>query len=207
MKQTDPGGSDTLHLTTAWAYANNAPNILLMYDRLWHGGSVSHTINTAQTISGTPTRYTTTESVGNFMFDEVTTAIGATAQNLTATYVDDAGSAAEAAAAVAMTASSVATRIPHPQWFIPLNAGDKGLRNITQVQFSAANTAGASAMVIGHAIQWFPITSAFVPSIMDGINSAFNLVQIKTGACLAFLEIKGQGAVTTYTGQMIAVSG
>jgi hypothetical protein len=42
---------------------------------------------------------------------------------------------------------------------------------------------------------------------MDGINSAFNLVQIKTGACLAFLEIKGQGVATTYTGQMIAVSG
>lgn len=207
FKQSNPSGSTTLHLTTAFASASNAPNTLLMYDRIWHGASVLHTVNTAQPISGVPLRYTGTASAGNLAFLEVTTLLGATAQNLTMTYVDNNGNSAEAAAALAITASSAVTRIPHVPYFIPLNSGDTGIQRITQLQFSAANSAGVSNIVMCHPLAFLPCPVANTMQVMDGINSAFNLVQIQNGACISLLEIKGVGSATTYTGQAILVSG
>jgi hypothetical protein len=52
-----------------------------------------------------------------------------------------------------------------------------------------------------------PQPVANVGVVLDGINSAFNLVEVKTDACLAFLELKGIGSATTYTGQVVLVSG
>jgi hypothetical protein len=206
FKQSNATGTDTLHLTTAYAQGSAAPNTLLLYDRLWHGGSVLHTVNTAQTINGSPSRYLGTESKGNFAFLEVTTLLGATAHNLTMTYVDQDGNSAEAATALAVIVSSAATRIPHTPWFVPLSAGDTGIRRITQVQFSASSTAGVSNAVIGHPIAFIPCPIANSAMIVDGINSAFSLVQIKNDACPALLEIKGVATATNYTGQVILVS-
>jgi hypothetical protein len=42
---------------------------------------------------------------------------------------------------------------------------------------------------------------------MDGINSAFNLVEVLTDACPALIELKGVSSVTTYTGTITLVSG
>lgn len=207
FKQSNPTGTDTLHLTTAFAQASTAPNTLLLYDRLWHGASVLHTSNSAQPISGLPNRYTGTASAGNLAFLEVTTTLGATAQTLTMTYVDNSGNSAEAASALAIVASSAVTRIPHVPYFIPLNAGDLGIQRITQLQFSAANSAGVSNIVICHPLAFIPCPFANTMSVMDGINSAFNFVQIQNNACISLLEIKGVGTATTYTGQTILVSG
>lgn len=206
FKQADAGGSDTLHMTTGFVQSTTGPNTLILYDRLWHGGSVAHNTTSAQTISGVVTRYTLTASKGNFAFLEITTALNATAHNITMTYVDQDGNTAEAAAAVAAIVSSALTRIPHAQWFIPLNAADTGLRNMTAIQMSAAAT-GVSAAVIGHVLAFMPCPVAGAMSIVDGINSAFNMVEVQDGACIAALEIKGVGNASTYNGQVILVSG
>lgn len=207
LQQADPSGADTTHVTTAYAQGTSAPNNLLLYDRLWHGSAVQHNTTSAQTISGVVTRYTTTASVGNFAFLETTTVLGATVHNITMTYVDNAGNAAEAAAALAAVVSSAVTRLPHANWFIPLNAADTGLRNITQIQMSAAST-GVSNAVVGHPIGYLPCPVANAPFLVDGINSAFNLEEIKTDACLALLEInKGAATATTYIGSVLMVSG
>ncbi len=207
FKQSNPSGSNTLHLTTAFASASAAPNTLLLYDRLWHGGAVFHSGTAAQTVNGSPTRHTGSASAGNLAFLEVTAALGATAQNITMTYVDNSGNSAEAAAALAIVASSAVTRIPHVPYFIPLNTGDTGIQRITQLQFSAANSAGVSNIVICHPLAFIPCPAANQMSVVDGINSAFNLVQIQNNACISLLEIKGVGTATTYTGQTILVSG
>jgi hypothetical protein len=204
LKQSDPTG--TLHLTTGYAQGTAAPNTLLLYDRLWHGGSGTHVTTNQQNINGSPSRYLGANSKGNFAFLEVTTALGATAQNMTMTYVDQDGNAAEAAPALAMIASSAVTRIPHTPWFVPLNAGDTGVQRVTRIQMSAGNTAGASNVVIGRALAFLPCPVANSMAIVDGINSAFNLVQIQSGACLAFIECKGVATATGYYGQIILVS-
>ena len=206
FKQVDAAGSDTLHFTTAYMFGTASPTTLLLYDRIFHAGSVQHNTTGAQAVSGVPTRYATTTSGGNFAFLEVTTVLGATAQTVTMTYVDQDGNTAEAAAALTVIASSAVTRIPHTPYFIPLNATDIGLRNITNLAFSAAST-GVSNIVIGHPLAFLPNSVANVPQIVDGINSAFNLVKVVNGACIAMLDIRGTASATTYTGQVILVSG
>lgn len=207
LGQTNAAAGDTLHITTWYGQASAAPNTLLIYDRIYHAGSIDHTIATAQSITGVPTRYDTTTSPGNFAFLEVTSALGATAQNLTLTYMDQDGNAAEAAAALAVIASSGLTRICHAPFFIPLNATDTGLRKATDVTFSAGNTGGTSALVIGHPLAWLPQNKADEMQVMDGINSAFNLVRFLDNACVTFLELKGVATATNYTGSMTLVSG
>jgi hypothetical protein len=207
LKQTDPAGSDTLHFTTAFAQGSTAPNTLLLYDRIFHAASVLHTTTSAQAVSGVPTRYTLTAAKGNFAFLEVTTQLSNTAHNITVTYVDQDGNTAEAAAALAAIPASVVTRIPHVPYYIPLNSGDTGMRNVTNITMSAALAAGVSNLVMCHPLAWLPCPVANSMMVMDGINSAFNLVEVKTGACLAFLEIKGVASATTYNGQVILVSG
>lgn len=207
LKQTDPTGGDTLHFTTAFAQSTAAPNTLLMYDRIYHASAILHTVNTAQTITGLPTRYTGTAAKGNFAFLEVTTLLSNTAHTITVTYVDQDGNTAEAASAIPAIAASAVTRIPHVPYYFGLNAGDTGMRNITQIQMSVALAAGVSNLVMCHPLAFIPCPIANSMSVMDGINSAFNLAEIKSGACLAFLEIKGVATATTYTGQAILVSG
>lgn len=206
LKQTDPSGSDTLHNTTAFAQGSAAPNTLLIYDRLFHASAINHNTTSAQSITGVPTRYLTTESPGNFAFLEVTTALNATAHTVAMTYTDQDGNAAEAAAAIAVVVSSAVTRIPFSFRFIPLNSGDRGVRTVTNLTMSAV-ASGVSNLVIGHPLGWISCSQAGAMQIMDGINSAFNLFQAKTGACLAFLERKGVATATTFDGSLLMVSG
>lgn len=206
FRQTDPAGSDTLHQTTAFGQGTAGPNTLLMYDRLFHASAINHNTTAGQTVTGVPTRYLLTAAKGNFMFLEVTTVLGATAHNVTVTYVDQDGNAAEAAAAIAVVVSSAVTRIPLAFRFIPLNSGDTGVRNVTNIAFSAAST-GVSNIVIGRPLGWIACSQAGVMALMDGINSMFNVAEYKAGACLAFLERKGVGAATTYDGSVICLSG
>jgi len=207
LQQTDPSGGDTLHFTTAFAQGSAGPSTLLLYDRIFHASAINHNTAAAQTITGVPTRYATTTSKGNFCFLEVTTVLTATVFNITLQYTDQDGNAAENAPSLAGIVSSAVTRIPHAPRFIPLNSGDTGLRTVTQVTFSAAAASGVSNLVMGHPLAFLPCPIANSMVVLDGINSAFNLVEILTDACLALIEMKGVATATTYNGQVIMVSG
>lgn len=205
---TNPGGADTLHvLGTPDMRANVNAMALLLYDRLMYGTQSLNATNTAWT--GVPTRYLTTESKGNFFSLEVTTVMSATATNLTLTYVDDAGNAAEAATAQALTVSSAVNRIPlaTPLEFVPLNGSDLGLRNFTNVQSSGANT-GVANMFIGHPIATFPCCLTNFPNPLDLVNAYTSLPEIKAGACLAWIEQqKTATTATTYQGAIDLCAG
>lgn len=207
FKQTDPGGSDTLHLTTWTGVAATAVGALLLYDLIFGVNNSLNATNTA--VTGVPGRYQDTTAAGSFCSLRVTTVLTATATNLTLTYVDDSGNAAEAAAAIAARVSSAVDTIPltQPTWFIPLNTPDLGLRKITNVQSSGANT-GVADWILGHPLAILPQQAVNVPSVLDGINSAFSLVEVKTDACLALMEyFKSATAAATYDGMIQLVSG
>jgi hypothetical protein len=206
MSVTNAAGGDTLHVVSGWMQASSAPNTLLIYDRIFHAGSVLHTTTGNQAVSGVPTRHATTTSPKNFCFLEITGQLGTTAHNATITYTDTVPNAAEAGAATVVTTSSVVTRIPFPLWYYPLNTGDLGLRTVTNIAFSAVST-GTSAVVMGHPLIFLPCPVANIMMPFDGINSMFNLVKILDGACLAMIEMKGVGSASTYTGQLVLVSG
>lgn len=212
LGQANAGGGDTLHLTT-WTGQASAVSSLMLVDRLWdmtynHASSTSTSVNS----SNRPDRYQTNDTApGNFISGEITTALSATAHNITVTYVDDAGNTAEAAAAYAAPVSAVAGRSPTVagQWFVPLNAGDRGARYIdTIAQSTITSVTGITTWWIAHPIAMLPFPVANVPFILDGINSAFNLQRIYDDACLAFYtpSIATTGGIN-YAGTIQVVSG
>lgn len=208
--QTDPGGSDTLHLLTMQFQASTAPNTLLLYDRTFHAATINHnTTTSAQSVTGVPTRYATTTSPGVIAFLETTTLLGVTSANLTLEYTDQSGNAAESAPALALITSSSASgsRICHSPYFVPLNTVDTGIRTVTNITISALMGGGVSNLVQGKPLAMIPQPVANAMVVMDGINSAFNFVQILSGACLAFLELKGVSSTTTYTGTAVMCAG
>lgn len=212
LRFANPAGGDQLHLTTWTAQATQVSSLML-YDRLWdmtynHATSTSTAIDSANR----PDRYQTSVlAPGNFVAGEITTALSATAHNITVTYVDQDGNAAEAAAAYAAPVSAVAGRAPlvAGNWFVPLNAGDTGARYLTNIaQSTITSVTGISNFWIGHPIAMMPFPVANVPFVLDGINSAFNLQRIYDDACLAFYTPAVAAAATiTYTGLIQLVSG
>ncbi len=208
LGQADPGGGDTLHVTTLEAASNTPQRTLILYDRLWHG-TIAMNSTAAQSVTGVPTRYLTTESKGNVMWPEVRTVLPATAHNHTFTYVDQDGNTAEAAALFAGIASAAVGRLDLPlgQWYVALNAGDTGVRNITQYQCSALVASGNIDLVVARPLAMLPLPLAGSSSVVDGINSCFNLAEVKTGACLAFLDFMGTAATANIQGMLALVSG
>lgn len=185
----------------------------MLCDRLWdmtynHATATS----TAVDANNRPDRYQTAAlAPGNFISGEITTALSATAHNLTVTYVDQDGNAAEAAAAYAAPVSAVAMRSPTVagQWFVPLNAGDTGARYITNIaQSTITSVTGITTWWVSHPIALMPFCAANVPFVLDGINSAFNLQRIYDDACLFFYTpmIASTGTIT-YTGTIQLVAG
>lgn len=217
IPQSDPSGSDTLHLVAGSARTATAnPNILILYDRLFHASSVLHTTTGNQAISGVPTRYTGTAAVGTFITLELINTLGTTAHNVTITYVDQDGNAAEDGSAQPVRPSAGVQQIVLAattslggsfQWFYRLNAGDSGARNVTNIAFSAVSS-GQSQLVQGKALMAIPLLGSTVSMMLiDGLAGPFPLVEVKAGACLALLVLNINGAANTYHGDLTFVSG
>ena len=211
LGQANPGGTDTLHIASFTAMNNVTPGTMILYDRLWHA-SVTMSSGAGQSIptSSPPTRYTGAAAAGNIIWLEVgTSALGATAHSWTVAYVDDQGNVAENASSITGITSCQATRLDHAGgWFVPLNSGDLGVRSIATFTWGATITGGPAYIVIARPLAICPMPVAGLANVMDGINSAFNLVQVQTDACLNFMTLRGAGSsATAYGGQINLVSG
>lgn len=207
--------SGTLHLIGADFMATVINNTVLLYDRIFH---VAKTMNSTATeaVTGVPTRYQSTtdnapdSAAGNFLFVEVGgTALPATAHNwTTCTYLDQGGNASTLPSLTG-NASAIVDRFDHPvgQWFAPLNAGDRGIQALTQMQCSAAVATGVINFVIGHPIgmMTFPVSQSLLP--FDWLTNRQLAPRIFDNACLALIELtKPATNSTNYTGQLHAVS-
>jgi hypothetical protein len=185
-----------------------------MYDRIFEVNKTMNSIAT-ETVTGVPTRYqaitnTPDAADGNFLFFEVQAALAATAHNWNATYVDHDGNTGNVLPTLTGNASAIVNRLDHPvgQWFAPLATNDVGISRLSDVTCSAAVLTGSIAVVIGHPIAFLPMPVANMSTIIDGINTAFNLTRIFDNAALAFLEIcKPAVTATTYTGNITTVAG
>lgn len=212
LGQVDPTGGDYQHLVNVSIQASAISSMMLI-DRLWDM-TYNHATATTTAIDAAnrPTRYQTAAlAPGNFISGEITTALSATAHNLTVTYVDDAGNAAEAAAAFAAPVSAVAGRTPTVAgaWFVPLNGSDVGARYLTNIaQSTITSVTGVTTWFVAHPLCLIPCPIANVPYIFDGVGEAFNLERIYDGAYLSFFtpQIATVGSIT-YTGLVRTVSG
>lgn len=214
---TNPSGSDTQHVVSAWGSGSVASNSLLLYDCLFR---VNKTMNSTATeaVTGVPTRYQNTtggtvdSAAGNFLFIQVgLTVLAATAHNWTVCqYTDQSGNTGVTLPTVTGNSGAIVHRLDHPasEWFAALATDDTGIKNLTQMQCSAAVATGVINFVIGHPIAWmmFPGTSLSIP--FDYLNTAFNLARIFDDAALALLEvIKPSTTGCTYNVHVTTVSG
>lgn len=178
-----------------------APNSILVYDRLWHGRpGVAAT--TDQTITNfSISRYNgATSSVGNFGFIEVQTVLPNTAHGWTFNYRDQDNNVAETTATATGYNSAAVTRVDHPQWFIPLNGGDRGIRELTAVTLKTNTLAsGAVNLVLGHALTILPADLVNTPRIKSFLLEHFDPVELTDSMCISFMGWKGVATATNYT--------
>lgn len=209
---------DTLHFAGGMALSNDAVGVqggqILIYDRIFDVAKTMSSTGT-EAVTGVPTRYTNTtrlaadDIAGNFAFVEVVTGFGAGAHNWTVCTYKDENNSASTFPSMAGNASQTQARFDHPayKWFIPLEAGDIGVKAITQMQCDASIT-GAANFVIGHPIAWMPVPYAAMVCDVGGIVSALNFARVFDNACLSWLSIcQATSAARTFSGTFTLVSG
>lgn len=220
--------TDSNHYLNWTLTASVINNSLLLYDRLF---SVAKTMNSTATeaVTGVPTRYqsTTTTDVeyigGNFVtISNPTTVLAATAHNVTQAasavwlYTNQAGTGSKqlnnngtAIQTLAGVSACVVGGVDLAvgNWFIPLAAGDHGIKEIDQMQLSAAVATGTLDCVIGHPIAANACPVANMACLDDGLYTSMNLTNILDNACLTFLELpKPATTATNYSGILRVVS-
>lgn len=200
-----------------WALsASVINNSLLLYDRIF---DVVKTMasTTTQAVTGVPTRYQSATAGnadyigGNFCFPaNPTTVLAATAHNWTVcTYLDETNAAGTFPSATGVSACVVGgiDLAVGLGWFMPLAAGDVGVKALTQMQCSASVATGTIDFVIGHPIAVNACPVANIACMDDGLYTSLNLAPILDGACLSFIEMpKPATTATNYAGILRAVS-
>lgn len=208
---------DTKHLLNAMAVTPGVvPGVLMLVDMQGYYPGISLNSATAQTLVGTPTlRYANGAGVRAYFV--VTSASGATAHNIAMSYTDQAGNAGNTLpVTVACTASAITSHITHSGTaannygpFLPLAAGDSGIRSVQTVTISAASGSGAGALVLARPLLTLPLTTTGLAVERDLVNQIPSLPQIQDDACLTWLYFAGgtTAANTNFYGTLEAAWG
>lgn len=211
----NPTSANTGHFLAAEVTASVVNNTLLLYDRIF---AVAKTMNSTATevVTGVPTRYTNSVVTaldyigGNFLFtSNPTTVLPATAHNWQLCQItNDLGNLVTVPTVAGISSCPVRqVDLALGNWFMPLNATDKGVKNLTQMQCSALVATGTIDFVIGHPIAFFPCPAANLVCVRDGLRSTINLTSIFDNACLALMEMpKPATTLTTYSGLITTVA-
>lgn len=205
---------DTKHLLNAWASifaAAGAPWILLGYDQLGYvpitgadvTGTGSRTI-TMTALDGSA-RYPNGAGLRTFFSTEVAPTLGG--PNLTAmTYTDQDGNTAQAVpVTVGFAATPVAGAVPHSGNaanrygpFIPLAAGDTGIRDLEAFTLSGGTAYTGSGQLVLHLVKplfSIPIVASGMMTERDFVNQLPSLPRIRDDAHLGLMLFQ-TGATT-----------
>lgn len=209
-----PTGGRTLHLLRASGGSGTSGIVgtLFLVDRLLDYGGVQHNSNALQALTNAEVLSRYAEGKGVRALLEVSTALGATAQNCTLTYTNDQGVGSRSTGAMAIQASAVqdglALNSQTAGLYFPLQSGDAGMRSVEGVQFSAANSAGVSNLVLVKPLLYLPVLQQGVLVERDLVLQLSHLPKVEDEAALQWLFLAG-GASTTPTllGQVAAAEG
>lgn len=191
MKQTDATGGRSLYLLHATALAT-APGALVLYDRLLHIGNLSGTVTTAQTVGGVITR--NTGGVGNEIWVEIYTQIGATGTTITASYTNQAGTSGKTTTAVTFGATN--NREAQRMIRLPLASGDSGVQSIQSVTVLATTgTAGAFGVTLVHPLAELQVGVSGCGTVRDYMAGLPDCPLIEPGACLAWIWLPQTASV------------
>lgn len=199
--------TDTKHIINVGTWVNaavGAPSVMMLVDLLGCYPRIVTNSASSQTLNNTLTLPRYTDGAGVQAFFSLNVSNGANAQNMSMVYTNSASvGSRNLGAAVANTASAIQSHIFHSGVaagnfgpFLPLAAGDAGVKSVQSWQFSAASaSAGDGALVLCKPLLSIPITTGFVAAERDLMNQLPSLPQIQDGAVLGIIVF--MGAVAT----------
>jgi len=204
LEQADPGGGRQKWLLSLLA-SGSLPGALLLYDRLGHNGNLDATVTSAQSFTGSITRYT--DGIGNWMWMEIygntTTILGATARTMTVQYDAPEGTNHTSPAVVI---GGTAFREGNQARLVPLAAGDTGVIAVDNVDIdTSTGTAGAFGITIAHPLAWAAIGINGAPGWRDFATGLPGIPEIMTDACLSLLWMPGSVTAPDVAGTIFTV--
>lgn len=200
----------TKHIVNASAFtaaATTAPCVLMLVDLLGFYRVTSVTTTGAQTLDNTVTipRYTDGAGVKAFMWNTNTTAMGAATPNLSINYTNSASTAGRATPTTLPIGKTAAanglilysgTGSGKYGPFMPLQAGDGGIKSIQSVTLSVSYVSGEFSIGLCRPLLTLPITTLGVASERDLMNQIPSLPRVYDGANLIWLMYSGAATPT-----------
>jgi hypothetical protein len=199
-------GTDDLYILGWAATANVATyGTLILYDRVADISGIAMSTTTTQSITSvTLPRYPT--GAGVMMFMEVTTTItGAPA--FTVNYTDQDGNAGAVTGTVTCAANT-STRLAYSGLvYLPLAAGDSGVRAVASVTCSVAGGGGVTNLVLAKPIARMPLITAGLISERDLATQYPKIPIIPDDHCLGLLCYGASSTAGVVHGSITAVAG
>lgn len=201
---------DTKHIVNGSIFssaATSVPAIAMLIDLLgWYRvTSVTTTGNQATNNATTIPRYTDGAGVRAFAWNTNATAMGAATPNLSITYTNQAGTGSRTTPGVLPACKTAAanglilysgTGAGKYGPFIPLAAGDSGIRQIDQINLSSSYLSGEFAVGLCRPLITLPLTSLGVAGERDFVNQLPSFPRVYDGAALYWLLYSGANTPT-----------
>ena len=189
-----------LNAAAQTAAATTAPCVLMLVDLLGFYNITTVTTTGAQTLNNTVTLPRYTDGAGVQAFVTPSTVMGAATPTITLNYTNSAGVAGRATPAtlpIGNTAAAVTSIVYSGTGsgkygpFIPLAAGDAGIRSVQSINLSASYLSGVLNLVLCKPLLTLPITTLGVTAERDLVNQFSSMPKVYDGACLNFLMLAG----------------
>lgn len=181
LRQASPSSGTNYIMNIAMTMGSSSFDIIL-YDRLLHVSGFNGTLNTAQTVGGALTRYT--DGIGNQIWAETYTTTGVTAQTLTASYTNQAGTSGRTATALGFTGSIGRA------FMLQLAAGDDGVQAVANATL-AGSTGGVGnwGITVAHPLMYLSNANLTSGDMVwrDCVTGLPGPIQIHNNACLALM--------------------
>lgn len=199
LGQANPSGGRQKWLASADAFLSERGNARL-FDRLSHMSGLSGTAAGAQSISSCAApvgRYD--DGIGNSIWLEIVTQIGATPTTVTATYTNTGGSSKTTqAVAIGGTNDREVLRAIE----LPLASGDTGVKSVQSITLAGTTgTAGNISVVLAHPIWEVGLGTARMNARSDmGADPGF--IESKTDACWYWVFVMASTALSHFHAEL-----
>lgn len=214
---------DTKHVVNASAFSASVttmPAVFMLVDRLGFYPITTTTSTSNQTLDNTAAfpsgRHTNGAGLRAYVVcssGAATTAMGAGTPSIDITYTNQAGTSGRATPTVLPVGTTAApkgsivysgTGAGKYGPFLPLAAGDSGIRSVQNFRLSATYTSGVLNLVICRPLLTLPMTTIGVAAERDLLNQVPSLPRIYDGANLSWLMYAGAATPvnSTFTGHL-----
>jgi hypothetical protein len=169
--------------------AGSVSGTFIVYDRLYHNHNLNGTTITEQSVQGEPpnpaiTRYT--DGVGNMVFVEIYTTIGASLTTIRMNYTNQDG--VTGCVSEQQMIGNNGRRESPTILVMPLKKGDTGVRAVKSVTLTATTgTIGNFGVVIGHPIAMFGSNNSGTCAWRDYTNGLPGIPNVPNDSCLAVM--------------------